>query len=1579
MSKSVVISLGSGDLNNGFPNVTARLSSSGNSLAQQFIGSLPAAPFLVELCKNWQLNYKNICGRQQLRSLLMEEDDELEIDEDGVTNVSVVSFYDVCQKLQENINHWLKSGEFLNIERQLRSQLQPAEEIRVMIETNDDLLRRLPWHRWDFFNDYPRAEMALSQLEYKSRELSQSKLPRKKVRILAILGNSRGIDLDREIKFLDSLLDAEIVFLVNPSRQEFNTLLWQNPGWDILFFAGHSHTEGATGRIYINENQNYNSLTIQQLEEALKAAIDNGLQLAIFNSCDGLGLASALEKLNIPTVIVMREPVPNLVAQEFFKHFLEAFAVERQSLYLAVQQARRKLQGLEDDFPGASWLPVICQNPAVEALSWLKLGGVPPCPYRGLFAFREEDAHLFFGREQFTQNLVTASKRKPLVAVLGSSGSGQSSVVFAGLVPQLRQDSYLDYQIVSFRPGHNPIEALAGAFASSIGEALRDFHIRDNINKDINLRNQNPKLTARRLIELELEIALRQDNKVLYKIIESFVQQNPKTRLVLIADQFEELYTLCSEEERRGVLDALLNAVRLAPAFTLVLTLRADFYGYALSYRPFSDALQGAVLNLGPMNREELRAAIKNPAQQMQVKLEKELTNKLINAVDDQSGRLPLLEFALTQLWSKQTDGWLTHQSYNEIGGVEEALASHAETVYAQLSEVDRNRAQQVFMQLVRLGEGVEVTRRLATRDEVKSENWDLVRRLADARLVVTNRNESSGEETVEIVHEALIRSWGRLERWIQVDGEFRYWQEQLRSLIRQWENSSQDEGALLRGKPLSDAEYWQSKRIDELSSGERHFIELSLALQDNELKKQKRRRQLTILGLTGGLVGALMLAGVAWWQSHKASISEIQTLTTSSESSESLFASNNTLDALIQAITAKEKLKTVGRVDAKIQDRVESVLRQATYRAVEHNRLIGHSEKVNGVAFSPNAQLIATVSDDKTVKLWKQDGTLLTTLNGHSGAVYAVAFSPQGNIIATASGDTTVKLWKPDGTLLTTLNGHSGAVYGVAFSPQGNIIATASRDKTVKLWKASDGTLLTTLNGHSDIVSAVAFSPNGQLIASTSRDKTIKLWKQDGTFVTTLNGHSDIVSAVAFSPDGQMLATASWDKTVKLWKRDGTLLNTFKNPSGRVYGLAFSPDGDTIASAGWDRTIKLWRWRDGTLLTTLSGHSDTVWGVAFSPDGQTIASASSDKIVKLSKRDNILLTALNGHSGAVYGVAFSPKGEIIATASDDNTVKLWKRDGTLLTTLKGHNAKVWAVTFSPVRVASPQGFGQTIASASRDKTIKLWKPDGTLLTTLNGHSDAVNAVVFSPDGKVIASASDDNTVKLWKPDGTLLTTLKGHDSEVWGVAFSPDSQIIVSTSRDQTVKLWKRDGTLLTTLPVERDANKGHNGGVWGVAFSPDGQTIATGSEDKTVKLWKRDGTLLTTLPAERDANNGHNGKVWGVAFSPDGKMIASASDDKTVKLWKRDGTLLTTLNGHSATVWRVAFSPDSKTIASTSDDNKVILWNLDRVLDTDKVVSYACDWVKDYLKTNTQVQQNFSEAAVQEARRFCSGIKSQ
>jgi WD40 repeat protein/energy-coupling factor transporter ATP-binding protein EcfA2 len=1498
MCKSVVIILGHGDLSNGFPRVTAQLWAPGHPLPEQFTGSLPPAPGLVELYRNWRSIYQNLCDRQYLRSQIVEEDDELEIDASGITNISTISFDDLCKRLETGVNDWLNSPEFLNIDQQMRSRLDTGEEIRVIIETNDSLLRRLPWHRWNFFGDYSQAEVALSRPEYKRTRQLEQKSPRNQVRILAIIGNSKGIDLEAEISFLNSLEDAEVCFLVSPSRQEFNTQLWHPAGWDILFFAGHSQSEGDAGRIYINENKTNNSLTIEQLEEALKGAIVQGLKLAIFNSCDGLGLASALEKLNIPTVITMREPVPNRVAQDFFNHFLEAFSLQRLPLYLSVQQARRKLQGLEDDFPGASWLPVICQNPAVKPPTWLCLGGMPPCPYRGLFAFREEDAHLFFGREQFTEELVAAVKKKPLVAIVGPSGSGKSSVVFAGLIPSLRMRMQAQTLIiVSFRPGNNPFEALSAALAP-----------------------------------------LPYTSQSFCKILESLVQK-PSTRLVLIVDQFEELYTMTPESEREPFLDELLAACSRIPEFTLVITLRADFYGYALSHRPFSDALQGAVQNLGPMNREELRSAIEQPATQMQVQLEDGLTNELIDAVSGQPGHLPLLEFALTTLWSKQRDGILTWAAYKEIGGVEEALANHAETVYSKLSAEDRKRAQQVFVQLVQPGIGTDANRRLATRDEVNQENWDLVTRLASSRLVVTTRNDFTGEETVEIVHEALIRNWLRLGHWMRVDGEFRLWQEQNRAAIRQWDSSRRDEGALLRGKPLADAREWQSKRNSELSLGERSFIQLSWELEERKIKQQKRRRQITISSLIAGLVLALILAGVAWWQSQNSIRNEIKEIRSSTET---LLASDREFDALIKALEASRKQNGIIAWGANFEEKVEikkqvdSLLEEAIYKVRESNRLSGHEDAVKSVVFSPDGKTIATASNDKNIKLWNRYGKEIRTLKGHKGTVNSITFSPDGKALASGSADKTVKIWSLDGKEIQSFRG-GDEVNSLAFSPDGRAIAFGSNDRTVRIWSL-DGLENKILTGHSDRVTSVAFSRDGE-IASGSWDNTVRLWNRDGKEIGILKGHNSWIWSVAFSPDGQTIATASKDNTVKLWSKDGREIKTFTGHSDHVRTVSFSPDGQVIASGSADKTVKLWS-LDGSLLQTLMGKKDWVWSVSFSPDGKQIATASKDKIVKIWTLKGKEVEIIPAHKNAINSMSFSTVGKRIATASADKTVKFWSGDGKKLPQIiKGDDSEFTHINFSPD--------GKAVATATIDGTMKIWTLEGKLIKTFNSHKNSIGDVSFSPDSQIILIGNYDNqTATLFDRDGKLLQILKGHSDGVNSATFSPDGKTIVTASWDRTVKLWKKEGTQIKTFT-------GHQEGVNSATFSPDGEIIASASEDKTVKLWDvATGKEIKTL-------KGHEAGVYRVSFSPDGKQIASASFDKTVKLWDvATGKEIKTFKGHDAEVTDVTFGSNGHILASSDKAGKLILWNLD--LRSDDLLKYGCNWVRDYLNTNSNVSES-------------------
>jgi WD40 repeat protein len=1513
-SKSIVINLESGSLNKGFPLVTAQLWNNSDRFREQYIGSLPPAPHLIELYQNWQSIYLNLCARFQLRILSqIEEDDELEIFEEGIVNVSEISFEECSQALQTSFNDWLKTETFLNIERQMRSRLKYSDEIRLIIETSDDLLRRLPWHCWDFVGDYPKAEPAFARSQYKlqnSQIIYRNK--REKVRILAILGDNYDLNLAAERKFLASIADAEVEFLVNPSRREFSDRLWDSLGWDILFFAGHSESERETGKIYLNNNSSSNSLTVEQLKEALKTAIDRGLQLAIFNSCDGLGLSLAIEKLNIPVVVVMREPISNYVARAFFKNFLKAFALERKSLYLSIQQARRKLQGLEDEFPCASWLPTICHNPATEPPNWFQLGGNIPCPYRGLSAFREEDSELFFGREQTIDELITAVSKKPLVAIVGASGSGKSSVVFAGLIPRLKSKNttIATPWIASFRPGKNPFQALAIAFAS---------------------RSNN-------FSQQELEIKLTNDRSFLTKLIDCFVKQNLNKPVVLIIDQFEELYTLSLEEERHPFLDILLQAVKNTANFTLVLTLRADFYGHAIAYRPFSDALQGAVYNLGAMNREELRLAIESPAKQMQIELEKGLTELLILEMEGQSGSLPLLEFALTQLWSRQKSGILTYQVYREIGGVGEAIANHAEAIYAGLNESERFRMQQIFVQLVQWGKETEVTRRLATKEEVKLENWELVTRLASFRLVITNCNESTKEETVEIVHEALIKSWGRFENWLVCDRDFRAWQEILRVAMAAWERSDRDAEDLLYGKCLAEAEDWYRRRFDDLSKLERVFIELSLQRRDAKLK-QKQRQIITLRLLLGfasvAFLFAVGLGTIVFRESQRATVSQIEAIATSSES---LFTLDRRLDALVKAIEAKQLLQKLGTVDKKLKSHIDTLLAQTIYGADEKNHLVG----TDAIAFSPDGKFIAT-NRIAAIEIYQRNGAHQKTISGNNSRIWSLAFSPNGNLLASAHDDNTARLWTQNGKLVSTLKGHKGIVRGVVFSLNGRFIATASDDKTVKIW-THDGKIITTLEGHINAVLGVAFSPDGQIIASASSDKTIKLWNKDGKLLKTLDGHSDEVRSVAFSPDGKLLASASSDKTIKLWKRDlikeFILDKTFEGHTAVVSKVAFSPDGQTIASASWDSTVKLWNLK-GALLKNFKGHTQRIWDLAFSPDGKILASVSnSEMAVELWNLQNPESNTFIDHKAAVIQAVFSPDGNSIASGSDDGTIKLWRSNGTLIDTLKGHTAGVLGVTFS--------SDNQILASASWDKTIKLWRRNSisgsyTLFRTLKGHSNGVWKVVFSSDDRFLASASEDGTVKLWTRNGELLRTLKSHSDTVKSVSISPDRKIIALGGSNGAIELWSLQGNLLKSF-------KAHTQFVSVVTFSPDGRLIVSGAFDNTIKLWKNDETLLKTI-------TNHQAEVRYLAFNSDGTLFASASSDKTIKLWKLDGTEITTLKGHTNGVWSVAFSPDDRELISASEDGTVKLWNLSLAMNPKQLLIKSCDWVRDYLHNSPNV----------------------
>jgi DNA-binding SARP family transcriptional activator len=404
---------------------------------------------------------------------------------------------------------------------------------------------------------------------------------------------------------------------------------------------------------------------------------------------------------------------------------------------------------------------------------------VGACPYRGLSAFQEADAPFYFGRESFVDDLEQAVRSKQLVTVIvGSSGSGKSSALFAGLVPRLREEGGCQFAI--FRPGGQPFYALAGALLPLLESGLSETdHLAE----------------TRKLAECLLngEVGLGQ---VVERVLE---KERSVRKVLLVVDQFEELYTLCTDGGLQvAFIDELLRGMgagqnRRQPPFSVLITLRADFMGQALAHRPFADALQDAILLMGPMTREELRSAIEQPAEMQGAAFEAGLVERILDEVGKKPGVLPLLEFTLTQLWERQDDGWLAHADYEAMGGVQGALAAYADQIYADLDAEEQERARRALVQLVQPGEGTEDTRRVARREELGEASWGIVQHLANRRLVVTGR-DAQGRETAEVVHEALIQKWGRFQEWMGLDRAFRTWQERLRVGWRQWQESGGDE-----------------------------------------------------------------------------------------------------------------------------------------------------------------------------------------------------------------------------------------------------------------------------------------------------------------------------------------------------------------------------------------------------------------------------------------------------------------------------------------------------------------------------------------------------------------------------------------------------------------------------------------------------------------------------------------------------------------------------------------------------------------------------------------------------------------
>ena len=770
------------------------------------------------------------------------------------------------------------------------------------------------------------------------------------------------------------------------------------------------------------------------------------------------------------------------------------------------------------------------------------------CPYKGLDVFKEEDAELFFGREKLVEDLVGRVRESRTVFITGPSGSGKSSLVRAGLIPALKQGAIRElhserWLIETIKPGRDPISEVVRV-ASSLAATT-------NAGDEILTKYQSDATIFARWCE----IALKEDSD---------------KRVVLFIDQFEEVFTQINKEtERVAFLELLTHAATVENGRVIILfAMRSDFVSNCATYPQLNALLNRQFVQISAMQPDELVSAIAQPALRVGLRIEPDLVAQIINEMKGEPGVLPLMQFALKDLFDSQQGKSgviaLTLKDYLQRGGIHKALERHADDSFSKLSKSEQGLARSIFSSLIEIGRGTQDTRRIALFNElipanIKAEDVEtIVQKLADARLITTD--EQAGNDTVTISHEKLIDAWPWLKKLVNENRDMIALQNEIAGDAKEWDEHKRDNSYLYSGARLATAQEKIKNLV--LHENAQAFLEASKNVEDNIRFKNERNRRRVIIGLLG--FSAIVL-GLLIFSIIQLNISRAQHLGSQAQAA---FAEQNYNTALLYAYQSNQIHKN-GAADL--------VLDQIAYKNfIGGKQLNRHSSSVTSVAWSADGKL-ASGSTDETVIIWDlKTGQPGQTLKGHTPPVTSVAWSLDGQL-ASGSYDDTVIIWDlKTGRPGQTLKGHKSPVYSVAWSADGQL-ASGSSDNTVIIWDLKTGQPGQTLKGHTNSVNSVAWSADGQL-ASGSDDDTVIIWDlKTGQPGQILKGHTSTVASVAWSADGQ-LASGSWDDTVIIWDlKTGQPGQTLKGHTNSVTSVAWSADGQ-LASGSWDNIIKISR-----------------------------------------------------------------------------------------------------------------------------------------------------------------------------------------------------------------------------------------------------------------------------------------------------------------------------------------------------------------------------------------------------------------
>ncbi len=1171
-------------------------------------------------------------------------------------------------------------------------------------------------------------------------------------------------------------------------------------------------------------------------------------------------------------------------------------------------------------------------------------------PYKGLRAFQQADAADFFGRTSMIER-VLGRLQEPVVesnflAVIGPSGSGKSSLVKAGVLPALRHGAIPgseNWFYAEMVPGEVPLEEMASALLSvatspmpGVVDTLRE-HV-DGLARGV------------------------------YDALPS-----KDSKLLLMIDQFEELFTQVEREsDRQQFLDLILNAVDAEDSpIIIIATLRADFYDRPLLYQGFGELIRMRTELVLPLNDEELAETISGPAFRVGALLEDGLIDSIIEDVREQPGALPLLQYALTELFERREGALLTVAAYEDIGGTLGALAKRAEEVFRRFNEAGQNMARQMFLRLVTLGEGQEDTRRRILQSELltlgdREVVEDVIDRFGRYRLLTFDRDDVTRGSTVEVAHEALIRRWERLREWLTESRADVRMERELLNAAHDWENSDKDKSYLLQGNRLLAFEEWVESTTMRLNELELEFLAASLAARDErealERQRQERERELERQKARNMRIAAIIF-GLA------AVVAVILSLFAFEQRNQAEEQRQKADEQRMIAETERERADEQREIAVDAMHVAETNERKNLSLSLAANARTALSENDPALAL-PVAIAARHVFEPPEAEVLRILGATAFSPGPRfrfvdsPNSILAVEPGSDGSFGAYAGGEGVIRIISAaTGELLRQIDAGS-PVTGLSIKGDDALIAASMADGSVGVWELESGVERFRLQGHEALVTDVEFSPKGDMLASSSADETVRLWDAaTGEALRVLDKHIDYVIQLSFSPDGGLLASSSaaigvgegerteTHNTIQVWDTaSGDNVLTIP-PVGIGYyrDVEFSPDGASIAAstygAGIGGMAVLYDAATGAETQRLYAHRDVIANLEFSPEGAMLATASWDGTIKIwDIEKGVLVESYVDFPERVHDIEYLPSGEYLLVglgnagnfpdgndSPADSSAYLWDlRNRAQAQDYRGHTNWTWAADISPGGSLLASGSGPLRMPGSPedlDATVRIWDAKtGRQAIALHGHVNTVDSVKFFDRGRQLLSASWDGTIIRWDlDDGSIAQRYSIPEAQVYMIDLLPDGERFVSASSDGLIRLWDIESGEILREYI------GHAAPVNGVDVSDDGQWMASASggwgssDDRVVRLWDiESGEILQTF-------EGHTHIVNFAVIAPNKEFIISTSWDDSVRMWDVEtGEEIKQFVGHAGNTFGIAISQDSGVLLTTSSDTTVRMWDI-------------------------------------------------